>query len=123
VETCQQVPPKLEEWRQFFVSQQQKRKLDRQSPYGSRFEDVVRDLPWQEALQRVQEPWQLHVVTEIHGMRPEFSSDGGVYTILHETVPNMLRSHECSDVRRQQLFDMVDAYVEPATELWSFRGD
>lgn len=122
-EICQPVPPEIEKWRQHFLDQRQKERADRQKSFGQTFEDLTAQLDWQEALRRVREPWQLKIVAARHGRRPEFSKDGGVYTIPYETVPTMITRHDCDETRREELRHMVASYVEPSDDLWSYRGD
>jgi hypothetical protein len=120
---CKPVQPKVEEWRQFFVGQREKAEADRRDYSGASFADRVEKADWQEALRAVKEPWQLAVVASRHGRRAEFSSDGGVYTIPYETVPEMIRRHDCSEERRAELMQMIADYVAPSDNLWNYRGD
>lgn len=118
---CKPIQPKVEEWRQFFIGQREKAEVDRASSasFSSRVEKMK---SWQEALRAVEEPWQLAIVASRHGRRSEFSSDG-VYSIPYETVPEMIRRHDCSEERRAELMQMIKDYVEPSDNLWDYRGD
>lgn len=120
---CQPVPAEVEKWRQLFVDQHQKRLADSNDYSGDSFANRVSKMDWQDALRAVEEPWQLAIVASYHGRRPEFSSDGGAYTIPYETVPTMIERHDCTEERRDELRQMIRDYVEPADSMWNYRGD
>lgn len=119
---CKIIQLAVEKWLQFFIEQHAKAQADHRDYSGASFADRIRKMDWQKALEAVEEPWQLAVVVNRFARLSKFSSAGG-YTILRETVPEMIRRHECSEDRRAELRQMVVDYVEPATSNWECRGD
>jgi|GEM_PF-2144412 len=120
---CKPVSDEVEQWRVNFLDQR-KNYLDQKrfSRGAATFFDGIKSLSWQEALQVVQEPWQLKVVIDHH-------CDSRFDTSVHRSDTNgsrvglMLSRFDCHQERRAELQRMVSDFVAPTDPLWSYSGD
>jgi hypothetical protein len=127
---CLPVPPATEEWRKFFLEQRDKADAERnkyiaaigQYVSGPSFHRDIRDMTWQQALDLVQEPWQLQLIIEVH-CNARFDETPNRYDSTGTRVRRMLEMYDCTPERRAQLDQMIADYVEPADELWNYTGD
>jgi hypothetical protein len=123
VDTCKPIDPELDQWRRYFIEQSGKWQMHMRS-FNSRatFTDGIRALTWQQALDLVQEAWQLKVVLGVH-CNQRFDES------VHRSDTNcsrtwrMLGQYQCSDERRGDLRRMVNDYIQPDDKLWSYSGD
>lgn len=122
IRECAPSNHELEEYRVFIVGQLARLKADEKLPYDRKFSTRIRDLNWEDALRLVKEPWQFAVVAGEHAHQGRFSSDGGMYTILSECVPEMIQQHGCSPERKDELMGMV-SFMQETNTLWNYRGD
>lgn len=122
IRECSPASQVNEEFRLFHVQQRQLAAQDERKPFDQRFAERIRELDWQEALRLVEEPWQFAVVADEKGRQGRFSSDGGMYTIPSECVPEMMRQHDCTPERRAALQGMI-GYASSISTSWNYRGD
>jgi hypothetical protein len=122
-ETCKPIPDQVDQWRQSFIEQSDKwRKQMAAYNSAATFFDGIRSMDWQEALQLVQEPWQLKAVIGTH-CHHQFDDSQHRSDTNCSRVWRMLSQFSCSDERRQELQRMVHDFVEPSDNLWSYSGD
>ncbi len=121
--TCKPVLDEVDEWRRNFIEQSEKlRRMRAMSNSAMTFFDGIRNMDWQEALQLVQEPWQLKAVIDVH-CNHRFDDSPHRDDTTCSRVGRMLYQFACSDERRAELQGMVRDFVAPADELWSYSGD
>jgi hypothetical protein len=118
---CHPVPPSMEAWRQLFLDQHREYEVDAAQLVGDQFAYAIHALTWEEALRRVEKPWQLAVVAKWFidwglGRQPRPEANGA--SSIGERVNHMVTQHTCTPERRQELQQMVRDYVEPAHSRW-----
>jgi len=120
---CKPVSDEVEQWRLSFLDQREKFRAQRRASIAAAtFLDGIKALSWQEALQVVQEPWQLKVVID-HHCHTEFDSSVHRSDTNASRVGTMLSRFECDAERRIELLRMVSDFVAPMDSLWSYSGD
>jgi hypothetical protein len=121
--TCKTVPDTVDHWRKYFIEQSGKWHMNlRHFNSAANFTDGVKGMPWEQALQVVQEPWQLKVVLGVH-CNQRFDDSPHRSDTTCSRVWRMLSQFTCSDERRAELRQMIHDYVEPDDHIWNYSGD
>ncbi|MBU2566049.1 hypothetical protein KKG46_00640 [Patescibacteria group bacterium] len=120
--SCKPISLRLDRWRRMYQNQIKALQEDGRKPYGQSFKETIRTIDWQEALNLVEQPWQLEVVIE-QKCNSDFSDAKGFYDPNYILVRNMLKRYQCSDERRNVLQQMVDEFVQIRDHLWNYSGD
>lgn len=120
---CKPVSDETEQWRVRFLEQRDKLRENHRAFHSeATFTNSIKGLSWQEALQMVQEPWQLKVVIDQH-CHSQFDSSPHRADSTGSRVGRMLSSFDCDQTRRDELQGMLRDFVEPMDPLWSYTGD
>ncbi len=115
--TGQVVRPEVEARRKQFLEQLKKTRAD-SLKNGTSFASHISKIGWREALDLVEEPWQLYQVVT-HHCDDRFDWEPGKPEPRSERFQYMLSHYQPSDERLCTLRQMVRNYVEPVDELWT----
>ena len=82
----------------------------------------VKKMNWKEALDGVQEAWEMAAVIDAHNLDHEFWPAYPNYSgSMSKRVYTMLGRYECTPERRKQLMEMIDLFVAPINGgAWSY---
>ena len=120
--TCQPVRKTVDRWRRMYLDQIKAIEDDNRKPWEEQFNNVIRSLDWQDALRLVEHPWQLEVVI-CKKCNQKFDNSPGINSPNYVRVQNMLKSHQCTEARREALWRMVRDFVAIRDHLWNYSGD
>lgn len=114
------VPPAIARKLEFFRTQN----AQASGPGSYMFREAIQGLGYMDALDAVQEPWQLAIVVGEHGYSSELAEEPMSFT-KGETTAEMLRRYEAArPAERGELVNRwMTEYVYPTTDMWNYTGD
>lgn len=112
--SCKDQPAQTTVWRRWYGTQ-----INRNPSEIEMFRRSIQSLNWTEALDRVQDAWQLGIVADIHATSRFDHPGRGRPPTRGRRINAMLRQYTCTPERRELLEQMRRNFLIPSLDDWN----